>query len=64
MSKICRTFAAGKEKIMRKMYIQPKNEITEVTPHWALKGEGSVTSTNDPHIGVGGGAPKRRTPVF
>ncbi len=53
---------------MRKMYIQPKNEITEVTPHWALMGEGSVTiSTNDPNPtgnGTGGDAPKRGTKVY
>lgn len=48
------------------MYIQPKNEITEVTPHWALMGEGSVPITTDPQIsgGVGGGAPERGTKVY
>ena len=50
---------------MRKMYIQPKSELTELTPSRALL-EGSVTITEDPQIpgGIGGAAPKRRTPAF
>ena len=52
---------------MRKMYIQPKSELTELTPSRALL-EGSVTiNQHDPNpsgSGTGGDAPKRRTPVF
>ena len=47
---------------MRKMYIQPKSEMAEVTTGHALCG--SVTVTNDPKTGTGGDAPKRRTEVF
>ena len=44
------------------MYIQPKSEMTEITPSRALL-EGSVTITTDPHTGTGGNAPKRREDV-
>ena len=47
---------------MRKMYIQPKSEIADVATGRALCG--SVLFGNDPQQGVGGQAPKRRTPVF
>jgi len=47
----------------KKMYIQPKSEMTELNPSRALL-EGSVTVTTDPHTGTGGDAPKRRTEVF
>lgn len=49
---------------MRKMYIQPKSEIADVATGRALCG--SVLFGNDPqqHGGLGGQAPKRRTPVF
>jgi hypothetical protein len=47
------------------MYIQPKSELTELTPSRTLL-NGSVTITTDPNKpgGIGGGAPQRRTPVF
>ena len=46
--------------IMKKMYIQPEMEISNVRA-MTLMG-GSVIITPDPHIGggVGGGAPARR----
>jgi hypothetical protein len=50
---------------MKKMYKQPKSEITELTPSRALL-EGSVVIGEDPNKpgGLGGNAPKRRTKVF
>ena len=44
------------------MYIQPEIELTEMTPHWALMGEGSATITTDPNTpgGLGGDAPLRK----
>ena len=44
------------------MYIQPEIELTEMTPHWALMGEGSAPITEDPMVngGLGGDAPLRK----
>ena len=49
------------KQIMRKMYIQPKSELTELTPSRALL-EGSATITTDPNTpgGLGGDAPLRK----
>jgi len=47
---------------MRKMYIQPKNEITEVTPHWALMGE--VSKGENPNEDEMAHAPERGAKVY
>lgn len=42
MSKICRTFAAENERIMKKMYNKPEIEVAKVHSLYAIM-EGSLT---------------------